>query len=54
MRVCGHPESIYSKLLKGDKDKLINPLTLIFNTSLQEDSLPGDWKDENVTLISKE
>ncbi|MCP3679103.1 MAG: reverse transcriptase family protein [Gammaproteobacteria bacterium] len=47
------PDRIYPKILKNVKNQIANPLTQIFNKSLQEKKVPTDWKLADVTPIFK-
>ena len=41
----------HPRLLKEAKNELIHPLCIIYNNSLNSESLPTQWKVENVTAI---
>ena len=47
------PDKIHPSVLKECADVLAYPLYLLFRKSLNEGSLPQDWKDGNVTPIFK-
>ena len=47
------PDRLSPKLLKKIKMKISEPLCSIFNRSLQDSSVPEDWKIANVTPIFK-
>ena len=47
------PDNIFPKILKETKNEIVNSLTSIFNNSLQQGIVPGDWKTANVTPIFK-
>ena len=45
------PDQIHPKFLKETKDLLIEPLKIIFQKSLNENTLPAIWKKANVSAI---
>ena len=47
------PDRLSPKLLKEIKMEISEPLCLIFNRSLQDSSVPENWKIANVTPIFK-
>ena len=47
------PDGFHSRVLKELADELAEPLAMIFNKSLEEGSLPDEWKDANVSPIFK-
>jgi hypothetical protein len=47
------PDEIHARIIKEAKQQLIEPLTMIFNKSLAEGTVPDDWKKANVTPIFK-
>jgi hypothetical protein len=47
------PDGIRPSLLKQFSSSLINPLTVIFNKSLETGEVPEGWKKANVTPIFK-
>ncbi len=47
------PNKLTPRLLKELKQQIIQPLTSIFNRSVQLNKVPGDWKLANVTPIFK-
>lgn len=47
------PDEIPARILKVVSDELVQPLTNIFNASLDSGNLPVDWKIANVTPIFK-
>ena len=47
------PDQIHPTVAKQLADVLVTPLRIIFNKSLQESVVPGDWKLANVTAIFK-
>ena len=49
---CG-PDNINNRFIKDFSKELIPALTNIFNKSLEESSLPADWKNANITPIFK-
>ena len=47
------PDQIHAKVIKELKDQLVEPLTTIFKSSLEESQLPQQWKQANVIPIFK-
>ena len=47
------PDGIHPMILKNCASELAEPLTIIFNKSLQEGSVPSQWKSAVVTPIFK-
>ena len=47
------PDGIPSKVLKELANELAEPLSILFNKSVNEGSLPDDWKQAHVTAIFK-
>ena len=47
------PDNISPRILKDLADELADPLTIIFQKSLQEKKVPEDWKQANVTPVFK-
>lgn len=47
------PDLFIPKILKMVKDEVAEPLTKMFNMSLQHGQLPTDWKTANITPIFK-
>ena len=47
------PDNIPPYLIKQLKDQLALPLTIVFNKSLKEGSVPSSWKEANITPIFK-
>ena len=47
------PDKLSPYLLKKLKENLAEPLTIIYNRSLQECEVPTDWKKANITPIFK-
>jgi hypothetical protein len=47
------PDSIRPSLLQQFSSSLINPLTVIFNKSLETGEVSEGWKKANVALIFK-
>ena len=47
------PDGIHPRLLKECANELGQPLSIIFNRSMEEGILPDDWKKTNVTPIFK-
>ena len=47
------PNSIPARILKDYAAKLAPVLTLIFDTSLQDGTMPEEWRHANVTAIYK-
>ena len=48
------PDNCHPYVLFGVCSGLVLPLTLLFNKSLEESTLPNSWKDANVTPIFKQ
>ena len=47
------PDNFHPRFLKETADNISYPITILFNKSLSEGSLPSDWKLANVTCIFK-
>ena len=47
------PNNFHPRFLKETADNISYPITILFNKSLSEGSLPSDWKLANVTCIFK-
>ena len=47
------PDNFHPRFLKETADNISYPITILFNKSLSEGSLPSDWKRANVTCIFK-
>ena len=47
------PDNFYPRILKNVKNNIAKHLTTMFNLSLQQGTMPQDWKDANVTPIFK-
>ena len=47
------PDGIPPKLVKILKDELSKPLEILFSRSIDEGSIPDDWRDAHVTAIHK-
>ncbi len=47
------PDGISPRVLKELREVVAEPLSMIFNRSLQEGTVPADWRTGNVTLIYK-
>ena len=47
------PDNFSPFILKQLKNQLVLPLTIVFNKSLKEGSVPGSWKEANITPIFK-
>ena len=47
------PDGIHPRFLQELKDSLTTPITIIFNKSLQEATVPTDWKSAKVVPIFK-
>ncbi len=45
------PDALSPRLLKELKEYILKPLTDIYNLSLQQNKVPEDWKQANVTPI---
>ena len=49
---CG-PDGIPGRLLRGGAVWLAEPLTLLYNQSINSGSVPRDWSSSNITPIFK-
>ena len=47
------PDMLHPRILRVLDDKLVRPLTQIFNNSVETGIIPEDWKSANVTAIHK-
>ena len=47
------PDQIHPRVLHETTSSIIEPLTIIFNTSIQTKKLPSEWKEANVSAIYK-
>ena len=47
------PDKVHPYILKNLADTISKPLTLIYNKSLQEETLPDIWKVGNITALFK-
>ncbi len=47
------PDNIYRKVLKETNHEIVNALKTVFNVSLRQGSVPGDWKATNITSMYK-
>lgn len=47
------PDGIHPRLLKEASSELASPLTILFNRSINEMTIPKEWKDGNVCPIFK-
>ena len=47
------PDNLHPKLLVETKDTIVKPLTKLFKTSIETNTLPSDWKEAYVTPIFK-
>jgi len=47
------PDNIHPRLIKECKNSICKPLTEVFKKSLDEGTLPREWKEANVTAIFK-
>ena len=47
------PDKIHPRVLHEIKEVIITPITIIFNTSLRQRTLPTEWKIANVAAIFK-
>ena len=47
------PDNLHPKLLVETKDTIVKPLTKLFKTSIEFNTLPSDWKEAYVTPIFK-
>ena len=46
-------DMLQSRILRSLENKLVRPLTHIFNNSVETGIIPEDWKSANVTAIHK-
>ena len=53
VRKATRPDGISARFLRSAAEKLANPLTYIFNLSLQSGTIPSAWKRSNVTPVHK-
>ena len=44
---------LHPRILRALEDKLVRPLTHIFNNSVETGIIPEDWKSANVTAIHR-
>ena len=49
----GGPDELKPRLLLNILEEISEPLCLLFNRSLKEGVVPGDWKNANVCPIFK-
>ena len=49
----GPPDEVSAKLLKELAEEVADPLVLIFNASLTQESVPDDWKHATITPLYK-
>ena len=49
----GGPDNIQPRLLKECAEQLAEPLTMLFNKTMQRGVIPDDWKQANVSAIYK-
>ena len=47
------PDKLFPRVLKEISEQLAGPLTILFNKSIQESTLPEDWKLAEITAIFK-
>ena len=47
------PDQFYPRVIKQVKHEIAKPLTILFNSSLQQGQIPQDWKLANITPIFK-
>ena len=47
------PDMLHPRIPLALEDKLVRPLTNIFNNSVETGIIPEDWKSTNVTAIRK-
>ena len=47
------PDGLHPRVLREAREVLCIPLSILFNKSLEESTLPSDWKDSHVTPIFK-
>ena len=53
VRKATGPDGISTRFLKSVAEELANPLTYIFNLSLQSGTIPSAWKRSNITPVHK-
>lgn len=49
----GGPDELFPKMIKLFSNKLVKPLTLLFNRSLELGQVPNQWKMSNISAIFK-
>lgn len=47
------PDAMHPRVLKEVRNEIAYPLTVIFEVSLETNTLPNDWKSGNITPIYK-
>ena len=47
------PDKIHPRILKELKNELTKPLTLLFIASIEQEKIPDDWRNDNVSAIYK-
>jgi hypothetical protein len=47
------PDGMHPRVLKEFKNEIAYPLKAIFESSLENNTLPNDWKSGNITSIYK-
>ncbi len=47
------PDGIHPRLIKEGKLNIIEPLTDLFKQSLEEGTVPKDWRKANIAAIHK-
>ena len=53
VRKATGPDGISAHFLRSAAEELANPLTYMFNLSLQSSTIPSAWKQSNVTPVHK-
>ena len=51
--MLGEPDGIYAKLLKETAEEVSPAVTLLFQASLKQDSVPSSWKKATIVPIFK-
>lgn len=47
------PDGIHPRVVKEMREELLEPLRILFNSSLEEGIVPEDWKNAHITAIFK-
>ena len=51
---AARPDNIHPRILKETELEIVGPLQHMFQLSINEGTLPSDWKDGNITPIFKQ